>query len=171
MNHIYYFYGEESRSHDFLFYVLNRYYGIAASEKDLKKSPCGKLYLEGSAIHFNLSHSKDVVALAVGNSPVGLDVEKMRDKNFSKVANVYFGNSATDAESFFTLWTKAESFVKYRAGTLLTDLKKIRIEGEKLFYDGAPADAPTATLKMKDFILSVTSQEEIADVIEVKDFI
>ena len=71
MNHIYYFYGEESRSHDFLFYVLNRYYGIAASEKDLKKSPCGKLYLEGSAIHLNLSHSKDVVALAVGNSPVG----------------------------------------------------------------------------------------------------
>lgn len=124
MNHIYYFYGEESRSHDFLFYVLNRYYGIAASEKDLKKSPCGKLYLEGSAIHFNLSHSKDVVALAVGNSPVGLDVEKLRDKNFSKVANVYFGNSATDAESFFALWTKAESFVKYRAGALLTDLKK-----------------------------------------------
>lgn len=171
MNHIYYCYGDESRSHEFLFYILNRYYNVSATEGDLKKSPYGKFYLEENPVHFNLSHSKDVLALAVGNKPVGIDVEKIREKQFSRVANVYFGNTAESPEEFFRLWTKAEAFVKYRAGTVAADLKKIKIDGDDLFYEGEKVTLSVETMKIKDFILSVVGEEATADIVEVAEFI
>lgn len=171
MNHIYYCYGDESRSHEFLFYILNRYYNVPARESDLKRSPYGKLYLENCPVHFNLSHSKDVIALAVGNKPVGIDVEKIREKQFSRVANVYFGNTASSPEEFFRLWTKAEAFVKYRAGTVAADLKKIKIDGDELFYEGKKADLSIGTMKINDFFLSVAGEEAVADIVAVTEFI
>ena len=80
----------------------------------------GKLYIPGSDICFNISHSKDMVFCVVGKQEIGCDVEWIRECNL-KVAKRFFTdnehkllleseNADTD---FFRLWTVKESILKH----------------------------------------------------------
>ena len=79
----------------------------------------GKPYLDGE--HFNLSHTDGVVALAVANSSVGVDIEKVRsvnisvgDKMFSESENEFLATLSKDEKNikFFDIWVGKESVVK-----------------------------------------------------------
>lgn len=88
----------------------------------------GKPYLKGYPnFHFNISHSKDAVVIAFGNSEMGVDIEKVRSVNL-KVANRFFTEnerakikSPTD---FFTVWTQKEAVIK-KGGKALKDISSI----------------------------------------------
>lgn len=81
----------------------------------------GKPYLPGSQTQFNLSHAGDWALCAVGNAPLGCDIEQMRSFKMS-VARRFFcaeetrmleeaeGQAQTDL--FFRLWTLKESYLK-----------------------------------------------------------
>ena len=161
---------EESESHEFLLYVFKKYYGKAYNEKDLMKTNYGKLFFYDSPFKFCISHSKGVLAIAVGERELGLDIEVLRDKSFSKLNNAYFGNTANDIEEFFSLWTKAESFVKYSAGSILTELKKIKLIGNDIYYEDLIQPIKNKTLKIENFILSLTSEDLDTEIIKCDDF-
>lgn len=71
---------------------------------------------------FNLSHSGHWVVLACGDTPVGIDVEKLRmDAKKERIArrfftakeqNFIFCDDETDRR-FFQIWTAKESYLKY----------------------------------------------------------
>jgi 4'-phosphopantetheinyl transferase len=73
-------------------------------------------------ISFNLSHSQDLLALAISNNQVGIDVEFIKNRNFLQIAEFFFDpdevkalneiNSSGRAEFFYRLWTQKESFIK-----------------------------------------------------------
>jgi 4'-phosphopantetheinyl transferase len=84
----------------------------------------GSLGTEGSlGLHFNLTHSRGAVALAVGKREVGVDVEERRRKvEYLALAERFFAPSewrylqtlADDdvPPAFFAIWTLKEAFVK-----------------------------------------------------------
>lgn len=89
----------------------------------LGRKPCykvdeyGKPY--GEETEFNLSHSGNIAVCAVSDSPVGVDVEKMRSINMDIAkrkfcVNEYntIMNSENPQECFFEYWVKKESYVK-----------------------------------------------------------
>lgn len=99
--------------------------------------PHGKPYLENGP-EFNLSHTRGVVAVAVSESPVGLDIERLRPylpslpkRVLSPGERSWFSGRGERPEDFFTLWTLKESYLKF----LGTGLRGIPNETE-FYYDG-----------------------------------
>jgi 4'-phosphopantetheinyl transferase len=74
----------------------------------------------GNLVHYNLSHSGDLIVLAIATLQVGTDVElndeafkfqEILPDNFSKDEAAYI-NQENSAERFFTLWTRKEAILK-----------------------------------------------------------
>lgn len=70
-----------------------------------------------SEVYFSLSHSGDFSICAVGDAPVGADIEKIRG-DMSELAKVCFTKEeqqqvlAADHKTFFEIWTLKESCMK-----------------------------------------------------------
>lgn len=90
----------------------------------------GKPRLTGAEnFHFNLSHSGKWVVIAWGDSPVGVDVEAIREsggmetiarRHFTEAEYRHiFSGETIRPERFFQIWTGKESYLKY-LGTGLT---------------------------------------------------
>lgn len=81
--------------------------------------------LEFPYIHFNLSHCSNAIACAVGDTPIGIDVESTE----RKISDALVRHTMSPQEQeeiagnpirFFRLWTQKEALVKLR-GTGLQD--------------------------------------------------
>lgn len=103
---------------------LRREYGLEIREisSAVQKGKNGKPYLEGyPGIHFNISHSGNVAACALGPRPLGVDVEVIRQvkgpvirRVLTKKEQGYLGQvpeGFRDRE-FFRFWTLKESYAK-----------------------------------------------------------
>ena len=97
----------------------------------------GKPYLiRYPEVHFNLSHCKNGIAVAVDFSPVGIDIESFRKSNLSLIcktmnpAEAAWIRASSDPVMVFTqYWTKKEAVVKLRGTGLIDDLHHI-LDGE-----------------------------------------
>lgn len=108
--------------------TVERVLGI--TEFTVVKDPGGKPRIEGvDQFHFNLSHSGSRVAIAWGDSPVGVDVQQMHmDPGKENLAKRFFtpeeqayicASQKGEAERFYRIWTCKESYLKF-LGTGLT---------------------------------------------------
>lgn len=81
---------------------------------DTNGKPC---YSNSSDVYLSVSHSKEVVAAAVSNKPVGIDIQvykKINDKLVDKVCSneeCRFVKSEGD-KFFFKIWTVKEAYSK-----------------------------------------------------------
>jgi 4'-phosphopantetheinyl transferase len=103
--------------------ILGWYLNTPAQQIEFVLGDNKKPYLfseDGNPFHYNLSHSRDWIILAIATSQVGTDVEfidetfKFQDilpDNFSKEEAAYI-NQGNSKESFFTLWTRKEAILK-----------------------------------------------------------
>lgn len=82
----------------------------------------GKMYITNYPnIHFNLSHSRDYVACAVSDTPIGVDIEYADPLIDLSIARHYFYNSEYEkiigsenpSNEFFNYWVLKESYMKY----------------------------------------------------------
>ncbi|HEY4874669.1 MAG TPA: 4'-phosphopantetheinyl transferase superfamily protein [Puia sp.] len=98
----------------------------------------------GDNLHFNISHSGDFVLIAISNSEIGVDIEKINpdffykeilNSNFSKEEIDFIQNSIQPIESFYLLWTRKESLVKATSKGLINNLNLISVL-DGLFNDG-----------------------------------
>lgn len=87
----------------------------------------GKPYLPNNALHFNISHSGDVLCLAFHQAPVGVDVQQHRPQTpTTRLAGKIMCPEQLDAwqkrgctaDEFFICWCVAEALVK-QAGTTI----------------------------------------------------
>lgn len=105
--------------------VIGRAIGIAARDVPLNFSGQGKPHLPGAAaVQFNLSHSGELIILAVTRSAqVGVDVEAFRHlprrdqiaKGILSSGEFSRYEALSDTErqtAFFTIWTRKEAIVK-----------------------------------------------------------
>jgi phosphopantetheinyl transferase len=102
--------------------ILAGYVNLPLEQLHFSKHPSGKPFIKNTAVEFNLSHSGQMILLAVTQSDaVGIDVEKNRAvKNWRKIAEKVFSksqlnelqNSKKPAEAFCRIWTEFESIQK-----------------------------------------------------------
>ena len=86
----------------------------------IRREECGRWVSEN--LCFSLSHTRDVVAVAIADKPVGIDVEKISERDITALSR----RALTDAEReelerlspedrltrFYEIWCKKESFFK-----------------------------------------------------------
>ena len=98
----------------------------------INKDENGKPYAENMSIHFNISHSGDYVLCAIGDKPVGVDIEQIREIKSRLIdfvctneeKNYVLENEAQKQNRFFEIWTAKEAYFKYK-GTGITDVKSV----------------------------------------------
>ncbi len=86
--------------------------------EDLTYEPNGKPVAKNCYV--SISHSGDYVAVCRNDStPVGIDIEKMTERDFSKIANRFFCGKELEkftknptAEMFYEIWTRKEAYSK-----------------------------------------------------------
>ncbi len=100
---------------------LARRLGAPPQDIRLHYGEHGKPECEGNALHFNLSHSGDYLALAFDTAPIGIDVERMRPlpRTEALAARIMpaeqleaFRSRGCPQEEFFACWCAAEALVK-----------------------------------------------------------
>lgn len=95
----------------------------------------GKPFAKDLPIEYNISHSGELVVCAVSDSPIGVDIEKMRNIPDTVIRRVctqreqaYVSEQALDAvqaqKRFFEIWTFKEAYFKCM-GTGITDFHSI----------------------------------------------
>ncbi len=97
----------------------------------LSKTKKGKPYAIGLDVHFNISHSHDMVVCVVDDTPVGVDIEKIRAVNLNVAKRIcsdnellyIFGRTPNNSDfnycddiniltRFFKIWTSKEAYGK-----------------------------------------------------------
>lgn len=121
---------------DLLYQMIKEYYGIDLHEEQnpIAKMKHGKPYLRfHPQIHFNISHSEDYAACAVGNLPVGIDIQKrkteIKESMVRRVLSEKEWNIYTSSENkqkkFYQFWTKKESYLKYTGEGIRKELSTL----------------------------------------------
>ncbi len=93
------------------------------SDTPIERGENGKPFLPFyPTFHFNISHTRSHVALALHSSPIGVDIEPLRVYKEDLVCRFFHPKEATFLESlpnqerneaFTRLWTLKEAFVKH----------------------------------------------------------
>ncbi len=92
------------------------------TEPSFKTHKYGKAYISNyKNIHFNLSHSGKIVACAISDREVGIDVELIDPTIDLNIARYYFFNSEYEniikskspSDEFFNYWVLKESYMKF----------------------------------------------------------
>jgi len=106
----------------FLRETLGEVTGRAPESIEIALSPYGKPLVEG--VEFNLSHSSELAVVAIADSRVGIDVEKVRERPAMEMAERFFApdeieqlRSASPDDrqhAFFRCWTSKEAYLKAR---------------------------------------------------------
>lgn len=120
----------------------------------------GKPYTEG--IFFSLSHSGDIVAIAVDNVEVGMDVEQIAEESRLKIAERFYHpnereavRSADDhARAFTQIWTRKEAYLKMTGEGISTDLTAFDTTAP-------PLSEQIVTFDLEGYCLSICSADKI----------
>jgi 4'-phosphopantetheinyl transferase len=102
-------------------HLLSRHFGVEPQAFRFELWENGKPFLPQSEIHFNVSHSGEIVAIALAANELGVDIEaKRRIPEIAAIAGRFFSKdeaervcAATDTTAeFFRIWTMKEAVVK-----------------------------------------------------------
>ncbi|MFQ5747253.1 MAG: 4'-phosphopantetheinyl transferase family protein [Gemmatimonadota bacterium] len=134
-------------SRGLLRHILAAATGLAAADIRFRSDPCGKPGLEGGpelpSLHFNLSHSAELLVVALSaEGPLGVDVERVRpvpaaDRILRRLAD---GSADVppggDARAFLDWWTRREARAKATGGGLPALWSAGHPDGAKAESDG-----------------------------------
>jgi 4'-phosphopantetheinyl transferase len=112
--------------------------------QNLQATDAGKPFIPGGPI-FNISHSGDVVVLAITQSGrIGIDIEKIESvdpmdfaRHFPEIAN--FGGKFAKAGGnrfFFECWTRKEAVLKGAGQGLLAPLEQVVLQKDAALFWG-----------------------------------
>ena len=145
---------EESKiAYSYLLYLLQIRYNINIKELEVCYSEKGKPYFKNNIIFFNISHSKDYIALVIDDKECGIDIEyNDQNRNFDLLVkkvlnekeNIQYKNSDNKVDYFYRMWTKKEAYFKKTGEGInfsnlnndanLNEVKTLILENEKDIY-------------------------------------
>lgn len=115
--------------------LLEDVYKIDYCSLEFRTNMYGKPYLESKDIYFNISHSYDMVIVAVADKEIGVDIEKIRDTSYETV-NIFatekeqryiFSAKNNTLKRLFEIYTLKEAYFKC-LGTNLDNLKSVEFQ-------------------------------------------
>ncbi len=136
--------------------LLKKHFGIDTPE--IAVGEFGKPYLVGGGAHFNISHSHALVACAVSDVEIGIDIEAIKsddEERLGHLARRYFTDgeisyieSAQDrTRAFYYIWTRKEAVSKCTGKPFLA-LKD---------YDTSIPSEHIASYEYEDYIVSIAT--------------
>ncbi len=147
-------------------WVLQRH-GVTVEK--LSYGPNGKPEAEG--VFFNLSHSGQWVVCAIGDTPVGCDVEEIApvregiaERFFTKNEVAYLNrfDGEQRQEEFFRLWTLKESYMKMTGEGMSLALDRFEFEIKdtlKVYRDGKACGCLVREYELPGYKLAVCAEE------------
>lgn len=103
--------------------ILAEYLGVAPEGITIATGEHGKPFVPGAGIHFNLSHSGDLILIALAQREIGIDLEAIRsDLPWEPLARQFFSPGECAAlfslspsdrlAAFYRIWTRKEAYLK-----------------------------------------------------------
>lgn len=121
-----------------LSYALKSVYGLELSDLRRERTELGKPYFVDRAdIHYNISHSGDYMICAIGNCPMGVDIQQHRSLNLPRMAKrnlspaeyAIWEKSEHPLEQFYEFWVQKESYLKWTGEGITKDLRSLPMDG------------------------------------------
>ena len=115
-------------------------------------------------IYFNVSHSKDFVALVQDDNPIGVDIEQIREVNDDLKRYISTDEEyqyIKDDESFFEVWTNKEALSKCIGVGLTKKVKEIPglpINGKKEYLKKVFS---CQTIEYNGYVVSIALEGDI----------
>jgi 4'-phosphopantetheinyl transferase len=128
--------------------ILGKYLNLEPSSVEFCQGPNKKPFLKNSNLFYNISHSGDLILLAISTAEIGCDIELINRKfDFSDILIDYFSGQEeafiaqeNSIERFFILWTRKEAFTKATGKGLDDELKLVpSLDGVHLLHQSLPA--------------------------------
>lgn len=86
-------------------------------------------------VHYNISHSGDIVSVAMSQAPVGIDIEHKDDRDFKVTSRMFSEEDKAfinaDQKKFREVWTSKESFLKCTGEGIVVPLNSFTLDFEK----------------------------------------
>jgi len=93
--------------------ILREFYSMEYFETEIIK---GKPYLKNNPYYFSISHSENIVGIAIGKEEVGFDIEyNKKIRNYSQILKRYNQNIPEDSDiqkELYEFWTQHEAKIK-----------------------------------------------------------
>lgn len=142
---------------------ISKTLGISNSNIIFETNSYGKPYLKGYPdFHFNISHTRNAVAVAFSEFEIGIDIEKIRDVDLRIAKRFFFGaeweyivSMEDKNRAFFEVWTKKEAYIKYQGKGLSIPLRSFDV-----FSDAMPV---FFTAELNGYIISSLFPENQQD--------
>ncbi len=104
------------------------------------KDSYGKPYIENCGMNFNISHSGNTVVCIFSKQPIGIDVEEVKDIEYTLFENVFSDKemeeiSKAGLSKFYEYWTKKEAIIKAIGKGMSIPLLDIKVENNYSVYD------------------------------------
>lgn len=129
--------------------ILRDHYQI--EHPQIVTGKCGKPRLETEKPCFNLSHSGNMTAVAVGDTEVGLDIQLRTARDYSAIKRRL--SPEEQKEDFFRVWTAKEAYVKYLGGTLAELYASLRFFQNALYLNGERAEVSLCFRETEEYVL------------------
>lgn len=103
----------------------------------------GKPYFKNRSEYFNISHSANLVTVAISDQPIGIDIEKLKPKQLEKLSHAFtvgeiaYLNKLHDprkSEQILRLWTIKEAVLKELGLGLVSKPKSIEVALPRMDY-------------------------------------
>lgn len=137
---------------------------VKNSDLIFKKNKYGKPYIEGTMdFHYNISHTRNAIAVGISRKPIGIDVEKIKDYE-SEISKQFFSKNELQyimykeeniSRRFYEIWTKKEAYIKWVGKGLYIPLATFDVLSKKL-------DCKIDTILTDDYLVSVCTCSEHA---------
>lgn len=94
---------------------------------------------------FNVSHSKDLITIAVSENSIGVDIEyidpyfqykEVTELCFSKEERAMVESSALPVLTFYLLWTRKEALVKATGEGIVEQLQEVPTQSNRVLRNG-----------------------------------
>lgn len=111
-------------------------------------------------IEFNISHSKNIILVAVSNLPVGIDIEIInQDFDYHPLVKACFSNEEQfiirSPQTFYQMWTRKEALLKATGEGLVNEIRAVHCMNSTISRKGNHYDIKT--ISMGQYIFSVAS--------------
>lgn len=134
------------------------------------RTPNGKLELGDKSlnIHFNISHSQDIVVIAISENNVGIDAEFIKKRDFINVASEYFSdeeclfikNSNNQPDDFYIFWTLKEALIKCRGDKLINLSKNDKFTiNDSVITNKSANKYSFSVFKYDEYIIALASEK------------
>lgn len=144
-------------------YLINKYTGPLS----IKYLDSGKPYKDN--VEFSLSHSNEYVILATSDSPIGIDIEKIKDINPSLIDysfNEFDAKEINTKEQFFSRWVLKESLGKCVGTGLKGKIKEIpSVEG---LFNYMGESFSSKSIKYEDYMIGVCVKNKEINIIRIE---